>query len=783
MLPLIVCASVLAGLPSPLVRIETVPFPQVRIEDRFWQPLREVNRTVTLPHSLDMLARDGDLGNFDLAAQGKHDGFKGFVFVDSDVYKVLESVAYSLATHPDPALDARLDGVIAKLAAAQQPDGYLNTWYTVKEPGKRFTNLEDNHELYCAGHLIEAAVAHYQATGKKNLLSIATRYADLLAKTFGDGPGQRAGYCGHPEIELALVKLARVTGQSKYFDLAHFFIRHRGEHFFAKEHNTPEAEYDGAYWQDDVPITEHDRIKGHAVRAAYLMSGATDIGVETQDAKLLAMVDRVWTNCTTRNTYVTGGIGPSASNEGFTTDYDLPNASAYQETCASVAVAMWNHRLALAYGDAKYADVMETALYNGALAGVSMDGERFFYVNPLESNGGHHRSPWFACACCPPNISRTLSALGDYAYGRTKDGLWANLYIQGGITTRLGNDAVELGVKTDYPWDGAVSYSVKTTPRRAWTLHLRVPGWCQGATAAVNGKAVASNLEHGYITIRRSWKAGDRVALNLPMPVRRVAAHPLVEADRGQLAIARGPLVYCLEAVDNPTPLNQFSIPAEAVIKPKPDPMFHGIIKLEGQGLTGGINWPGGLYATASTPHPVTFTAIPYYAWDNRKAGPMRVWMPVAVPTPVVRGLEASAKIALSNTSNICVPEAIRDGKEPKRSSEHPGQLCHWWPRKGTDDDWVSYTWAKAITVSRTRLYWFDDTGVGECRPPQSYVVEYWTGSQWMPLPTKDYAWSTALDHWIDVSFTPTKTTALRIRMKMQPNYSVGIHEWQVFSP
>ena len=401
----------LRAAPAPLARLRAVPLPDVKIADAFWLPRQETNRLVSIPINFDNLEKAGNLADLRLAAKGVREGYQGPVFMDSDLYKAMEAASYSLATHPDAGLEKKLDEIIATLAAAQQPDGYLNSYFTVKEPGKRWTNLRDCHELYCAGHMFEAAVAHFQATGKRQFLEVATKFADHIDSVFGPPP-RRLGYPGHPEIELALVKLGRATGNDRYFKLAQFFVENRGRHYFATEHRTPLDQYDGSYFQDDVPIFEHKSIKGHAVRAAYLMSGTTDVAAQTGDERLFKMLNRVWRNTTERNMYLTGGIGPSAHNEGFTVDYDLPNLTAYQETCATIALAQWNHRLALLYGDAKYADVLERALYNGVLAGVSQDGTKFFYVNPLESRGTHHRSPWFGCACCPPQCGAHARVTG-----------------------------------------------------------------------------------------------------------------------------------------------------------------------------------------------------------------------------------------------------------------------------------------------------------------------------------------------------------------------------------
>ena len=567
---------------ADLAKLESISFNEVQIRDGFWAPRQEKNRTATIPVNFENLEKSGNIRNFELAGKRATEGYTGPVFMDSDLYKAMESAAYSLATYPDPKLEKQLDEIIGKIAAAQTPDGYVNTYYTVKEPGKRWTNLRDNHELYCAGHMFEAAVAHYRATGKRNFLEVAARFADHIGSVFG--PGKRMGYPGHPEIELALVKLTQATGEKNYFEMARFFVESRGQKFFATEHQTPLDRYDGAYWQDDMPIFDHTRIKGHAVRAAYLLSGATDVAAQTQDPRLLKMINRVWRNTVEKNMYVTGGIGPSAHNEGFTVDYDLPNQTAYQETCASVALAQWNHRLALLYGDAKYADVFERSLYNGALAGVSLDGKKFFYVNPLASDGHHHRSEWFGCACCPPNIARTLASLGGYAYARSDDGLWVNLYIQGTAKAKVRGQNARLEVTTEYPWEGKVTLKTRLGKPANFELHLRVPGWCEQATVAVNKRALNSPVrERGYIVVERTWKDGDTVSLDLAMPVQRVAANANVKDDHGLLAIQRGPLIYCLEGCDQSQPIASLYLPAHAELKAeKRRDLLNGIIVVKG---------------------------------------------------------------------------------------------------------------------------------------------------------------------------------------------------------
>ena len=529
-----------AAADSALLKLRPVPFKDVKIQDSFWAPRREINRVTSIPFSLQKLEEAGNLEDLRLAGRGATNGFRGPVFMDSDLYKALEAASYSLATHPDPTLEKQLDDTISLLVAAQQPDGYLNSYFTVKEPGKRWTNLRDWHELYCAGHMFEAAVAHYQATGKNTFLNVATRYADYIDSVFGPAP-KRLGYPGHPEIELALVKLWRATGNPHYFDLARFFVENRGQKFFATEHHTPLDKYDGSYWQDDVPICDHQNIKGHAVRAAYLMSGVTDVATQTGDERLLQMLDHVWRNTTERNEYITGGIGPSAHNEGFTVDYDLPNPTAYQETCATIALAQWAHRLALLYGDAGYADALERALYNGVLSGVSQDGTKFFYVNPLESAGTHHRSPWFGCACCPPNVTRTLAALGGYAYAASADSLYVNLYIQGSAQAKVGDTPVALKVTTEYPWDGKVTLALTPAARAKFALRLRIPGWCHNATVAVNHRAVKTPVaERNAVCLqcheknaRTLWKGSAHEARNVACTDCHAVMHH--ESERGML--------------------------------------------------------------------------------------------------------------------------------------------------------------------------------------------------------------------------------------------------------
>lgn len=758
---------------APVVNLSPISFTEVKIHDKFWAPRMETNRKVSIPHSLKMLEESGTLRNFEVAAKRERTGFTGLVFMDSDAYKALEGACYSLANHPDPALEKQIDAIVAKIAAAQMPDGYLNTYYQINAPDKRFTNLADNHELYCVGHMYEAAVAHYRVTKRKNFLDIATKNADLLVKTFG--PKGREGYCGHPEIELALVKLAEATGNKDYFDLARHFVETRGTHFFARERKQPEDRYDGTYWLDDVPIFDHKNIKGHAVRACYLFSGVTDIASATKDPRLLSMLDKVWSNTTYKRMYVTGGIGPSASNEGFTTDYDLPNETAYQETCASIALLQWNHRMGLLYGQSKYWDETERSLYNGFLAGVNLAGDLFFYVNPLASQGRHHRRGWFACACCPPNVTRTLASLGQYAYAKSNRDLYVNLFVDSTVQTRIGAANPKLKVATNYPWDGKVTLT--PTGFGSAGLKIRIPAWSPRMSSIAAGRDAKTTQQDGYLSIT-GLKDGATIAVEFEMPVQRVAANPAVKENQGRAAVQRGPIIYCLEQAGASNDPLQAYVPMNAPLTPEwKDDLLGGVTVLKGfVHDSPRQTWTRSLYQPASATAPIAVQMIPYYAWDNREPGGMAVWLPTAPRPPVDGGLEQSAKVSMSFVGQSGRPEAVRDGKPITKSNIHPGALAHFWPHKGTSE-WIQYTWAEPQEIGSTRLYWFDDTGYGECRLPDGYEIQYQVGDQWKPVKA---TFPNKLDEWLVVPFEPIKTKALRLVIKMKSGFAAGIHEWRV---
>lgn len=625
------------GNTSEVLRSSAVPHTVTVFQDTFWAPRLQALRTHTLPAIYQQMRQDG---HFTAFRENWHAGMHPipYVFWESDIAKWIEAASYSLATHPDPGLEVLVDEAIAFLLTLQQPDGYLNLWFTQVEPEQRWTNLRDYHELYCAGHLIEAAVAHFQATGKRILLDAVCRYADYIDATFGSEEGKRRGYCGHEEIELALIKLAHSTGEPRYMRLSHYFIEERGQRpsYFdleAEARGETPANYEMAtyeYNQSHVPVREQHEIVGHAVRAMYLFSAVADLARELEDESLRETCEHIWNHLGAKRLYITGGLGSSEGNEGFTADYDLPNSAAYAETCAAIGLVMWSQRLLQLDADHRYADVLEQALYNGVLSGISLDGTSFFYVNPLESDGTHHRQPWFKCACCPPNIARLLLSVGGYFYTVTETDILVHLYAQSSSTLTVGGRQVILHQYTNYPWDGTVRLEVECDEPAEFGLQVRIPGWCRSARLTLAGEDIPYELRKGYARVTRTWQPGESLTLHLTMPVERIYPHPAIRENVGKVALRSGPLIYCLESKDNPIPFHQLTLPSSATFEKHfvPD-LLGGIAVLNSTGRAlETADWSDTLYRTIPpTSQPFTLTAIPYYAWDQREPGEMHVWL------------------------------------------------------------------------------------------------------------------------------------------------------------
>jgi uncharacterized protein len=765
----------------PHRKLKAVPFTDVKVRDGFWAPRLQTNREKSLPHNFKWCEETRRFANFAVAAGLEQGKFEGIYFNDSDVYKVLEGASYSLADHPDPVLDKMTDEVISKIAAAQRPSGYLNTYYTLVEPGKEWTDCAVKHEMYCAGHLIEAAVAHFRATGKRNLLDVAIKFADYLDAMFG--PGKRTDVPGHEELELALVKLYELTGEERYLKLSQFYLQARGN-----PANRPNLY--GEYCQDHRPVAEQTEIVGHAVRAMYLYSGVADVAAYTGDEKFVAAMKQLWDDVVGHKMYVTGGVGARHEGEAFGASYELPNDSAYCETCAAIGLALWAHRLNLLHADAQYADVLERVIYNGVLSGIGMDGEHFFYVNPLAAEGTHHRQPFYPCACCPTNVVRFLPSLPGYLYAVSQDGIVVNLYAAGEATVDYDNTQIVLRQETEYPWEGRVRLTVSPPTEKKFELRLRIPQWCQGATWKVNGKPEAKPREEsGYAVITRTWKPGDVVELELPMEVQRIEAHPQVAADAGRVAVQRGPLVYCFEGVDNGNRVANIVLDR--------DPQF----RVERQdSLLGGICT---IHARSRGGRDVT--AVPYYAWDHREPGPMQVWVrqdgkprePAAADAGwsgiLYRPLDSSTlgpseppqpSDLLSPSASHCWQRdsvgALLDGREPKSSRDESLPRFTWWDHQGTSE-WVQYDLEKPLTVSAVNVYWFDDRPQGGCRVPASWKVFYRKGNDWREVTgASDYG--TALDQYNRTSFDPVTTTGMRVVVQLAPGSSGGILEWKLES-
>jgi hypothetical protein len=748
----------------------------IELDDAFWGPALRTNRRQTLQHCWAMCDRTGRITNFQRAA-GKAEGpHQGHIFDDSDVYKLAEGTAYAVRDSKDEFMELRLMELAALIAAAQRPDGYLNTWHQLGDLSKRWSDLPTAHELYCLGHLIEAGVAHWESLGGRSLLDAGKRAAAHINATFG--PGKRQDVCGHPEIELALQRLYDVTGNTAELALATWFLEQRG-----RAEGRASA---GEYAQDHLPLREQKEAVGHAVRAMYLYTAATRLARDSGDEELAASLRRLFEDVTTRKMYLTGGTGNSSANEGFTAPYDLPNDDAYAETCAAIGLMLWAQQMHLLDRDARPIDVLERALYNAVRGGVSLDGVKFFYSNPLASDGSRHRQSWFDCACCPPNILRILGRLPEFIASRDGETVYINLYVQSTFGAAFERASYQITQRTDYPWDGGVKIWVVGSRPATFTLALRIPSWTEGATITVDGKPVGPDeltMDRGYAKIRREWDGNNTVQLTLPMPVRVIEADPQVQAQQGRFALQRGPLIYCVEGEDSAADLRSLIFdPAMPTAVEKRPELLGGITAITGTATRPGRN--------GRPEEPVPFTAVPYYAWNNRTPGPMLVWLPdspdAAEPTATRdRMISASARGPQDSL------DALADGTVPEERSPR----FTWWPQKGTGErgasEWVQYDFVAPRTVGEVELVWFDDLDQGGgCAVPASVVVRIRrVGSQvWEEAASAELerpaqvAGSGATAPRSTLRFPAAEVEAIRVESTLRQGHSAGVLEWEVRS-
>ena len=774
--------------------ITPVPFTSVKVSDDFWAPRIKLNHDVTIPIAFGFCESTGRIRNFEIAGGLDTGRFQTiYPFDDSDVTKIIEGASYSLQTYPDPELEAYLDTLIWKIGLAQEDDGYIYTNRTIAEMhggrgihdwarGKRWEKTNDlSHELYNLGHMYEAAVAHYQATGKTTFLDIAIKSADLVDKDFGWDAF--VSYPGHQVIEMGLVKLYRVTGEQRYLDLAKFFLDARG-------HRKDGAEYS----QSHMKVIDQTEAVGHSVRATYMYSGMADMAAILNDEGYVNAITKIWEDIVYKKMYVTGGIGASGGNEGFGEPYHLPNMSAYCETCASIGNIFTNHRLFLMHGESKYFDILEKTLFNSMLSGVSLSGDRFFYPNPLESYGQHERSEWFGCACCPSNVARFIPAIPGYIYATTDQDLYVNLFVSNTADIDMGSRKVKLSQKANYPWEGNVLITVDQSTGGSFAMHVRVPGWAKNEAIPgnlyrfadvnnepviikLNGKILKYEQTEGYAVITRKWKKGDKVEISLPMPVRAVVADDKVKDDAGKIALQRGPVMYAAEGPDNagghvlnyvidqnagfttefvPTLLKGTQIVKAKGKQAKKD--------LQGNVLTGGVE---------------DVTLIPYFLWSNRGPAEMSVWLPTSLSSA-----KPMAAPTIANRSKITASRptkalsSISDQYEPQNSNDHSWPYYHWWPTNNTWE-WIIYSFEKPEEVSSSMVYWFDDGPFGGCRIPVEWKLEYRSGDAWMPVEAAG-AYTITKDGWDTVKFKPVVADGMRISIKLPERFSSGVHEWIV---
>lgn len=770
--------------------IDPVPFTSVKVTDAFWGQRLQASRDVTIPLAFSKCEETGRYENF-VKAANPSDEYKvgGLAFDDTDVYKTIEGASYLLQTYPDKKLMKYIDSVLVIVAAAQEPDGYLYTSRTMnpKHPHewagtKRWELVEDlSHEFYNLGHMVEGAIAHYQATGKRNFLDIAIRYADCVCREIGEGEGQVVRVPGHQIAEMALAKLYLVTGDKKYLDQAKFFLDKRG-------YTTRTDEYSQAH----KPVLEQDEAVGHAVRATYMYAGMADVAALTGDKGYIDAIDRIWDNIVSKKMYVTGGIGSTASGEAFGKNYELPNMSAYCETCAAIGNVYVNHRLFLLHGHAKYYDVLERTLYNGLISGVSLEGNGFYYPNPLESMGQHQRQAWFGCACCPSNVCRFIPSLPGYIYAVKDNDVYVNLFMSNTSDLKVNGKSVQLEQTTSYPWNGDIAINVKKNSAGNFNLKVRIPGWVRNQvvpsdlytysddkrlsySVKVNGEEMKAELKEGYFCIDRKWKKGDKVEVHFDMEPRTVRAHDNVVADKGRIAVERGPIVYCAEWPDNNFDvlsafMNQ-NPTFEVVDQPE---MLYGVktLKTDAQVLEYGKD--GRLSAKD-----VKMTMIPYYAWAHRGRGNMSVW--IAQDLTAARPIKPATVAALSKKDASHEPRqlySVFDGLTPKGKDDRTIPYYHWWPKEGTTE-WISLEFPEATKIQSSTLYWFDDSPWGGCRVPKSWKIYYKDGENWKEVqnPTK-YGVAPGVGN--KVEFDPVTTEAVKLEVVLPEKHAAGIYEWEV---
>ncbi|MGO9201070.1 MAG: glycoside hydrolase family 127 protein [Limisphaerales bacterium] len=792
-------AAALASTQGPKPRrLAPVRIQEVVIQDDFWSPKLKVWREVTLRDCLAKFEKDGALANFDKIRDGAGGDHGGPPWYDGLIYEMIRAGADFLASEPDPALETRLDGYIERIAAAaaKDPGGYLNTYTQLKEPAHRWglNGGNDNwqHDVYNAGAMVDAAVHYYRATGKARLLEVATRLANQMADVMGPPPRKNV-VPGHSLGEEALVKLYLLfhdrpelksqmrcpVDEGRYLGLAEFWIENRGRH-------EGRASY-GSYGQDQEPVLQQKTIEGHAVRATLLCAGMVAAANVNGRQDYLDAALRLWENMVQRRMYVTGGLGAVAGHEGFGPDYTLPN-DGYLETCAAVGAGFFHHNMNLAFAEARYADELERVLYNGILSGVSLKGDTYFYENPLEAGKNRTRWAWHGCPCCPPMFLKIMGALPGCIYAQEEGAVYVNLFIGSRATLTVNGAKAVFQQTTRYPWDGAIRLSVQPEGETEFAINVRLPAWCEEPRLTVNGNPLVTfEKVRGYARLQRKWRRGDGIELSLPMPVQRIKAHPKVEADLGRVALQRGPIVYCLEAVDNGGHVRNLVIPPEAQLSAdhRAD-MLGGVTVI--RGLAAAVHraaWPDTLYLPAPGVPGVThveFTAIPYFANANRQPGEMRVWMaeaanqaePLPAPT-LASGATPSASHCWQNDS----VSALNDQIEPAASDDTKIPRFTWWDHRGTRE-WVQYDFDRPEKVSAVEVYWWDERRIkAHCRVPQSWRLLYQTGGQWKPVAGAS-AYTTEMDRFNRVTFDAVETKALRIEVQLQPEWSGGLLEWRV---